>query len=29
DLDQEWGQWSPLRGAHFPGTAVFVTHKPE
>ncbi|MFD1650031.1 class I SAM-dependent methyltransferase [Pseudonocardia alaniniphila] len=23
-----WGQWSPLRGALFPGTAVFVCHKP-
>jgi len=23
-----WGQWSPLRGALFPGTAVFVTHRP-
>jgi SAM-dependent methyltransferase len=23
-----WGQWSPLRGALFPGTAIFVTHKP-
>lgn len=29
DLDAEWGQWSPLRGALFPGTAIFVTHKPE
>lgn len=28
DLDAEWGQWSPLRGAYFPGTAVFVCHKP-
>ncbi|GAA4679554.1 methyltransferase domain-containing protein [Gordonia humi] len=28
DLDAEWGQWSPLRGSYFPGTAVFVTHKP-
>ena len=25
---QEWGQWSPLRGALVPGTAVFVAHKP-
>lgn len=24
-----WGQWSPLRGALLPGTAIFVTHKPE
>ena len=23
-----WGQWSPLRGALLPGTAVFVAHKP-
>jgi SAM-dependent methyltransferase len=23
-----WGQWSPLRGALFPGTAIFVCHKP-
>jgi SAM-dependent methyltransferase len=23
-----WGQWSPLRGALFPGTAIFVAHKP-
>ncbi len=22
-LDREWGQWSPLRGALFPGTAIF------
>ena len=22
-----WGQWSPLRGALFPGTAIFVTHR--
>ncbi|WP_216897838.1 class I SAM-dependent methyltransferase [Nocardia alni] len=26
-LDQEWGQWSPLRGEIFPGTAIFVTEK--
>ena len=25
---QEWGQWSPLRGAIFPGTAIFVCVKP-
>jgi SAM-dependent methyltransferase len=25
---QEWGQWSPLRGALVPGTAIFRTHKP-
>jgi SAM-dependent methyltransferase len=24
-----WGQWSPLRGALFPGTAIFVTHRPD
>jgi SAM-dependent methyltransferase len=23
-----WGQWSPLRGALFPGTAIFVCHRP-
>jgi SAM-dependent methyltransferase len=23
-----WNQWSPLRGALFPGTAIFCTHKP-
>ncbi|GEE03243.1 SAM-dependent methyltransferase [Gordonia spumicola] len=28
DLDEEWGQWSPLRGSYFPGTAIFVTRKP-
>jgi len=22
--DQEWGQWSPLRGALLPGTAIYV-----
>jgi SAM-dependent methyltransferase len=22
---REWGQWSPLRGALFPGTAIFVS----
>ncbi|WP_306359540.1 class I SAM-dependent methyltransferase [Nocardia sp. CC227C] len=27
-LDREWGQWSPLRGQIFPGTAIFVTEKP-
>lgn len=27
-LDREWGQWSPLRGALFPGTAIFVCDKP-
>jgi len=24
-LDQEWGQWSPLRGRLLPGTAIFVS----
>jgi SAM-dependent methyltransferase len=24
-----WGQWSPLRGKLFPGTAIFCTTKPE
>ena len=27
-LDRVWGQWSPLRGALFPGTAIFVSRKP-
>jgi len=27
--DQEWGQWSPLRGRLMPGTAIFVARKPE
>lgn len=26
--DREWGQWSPMRGRLFPGTAIFATHKP-
>lgn len=26
---QEWGQWSPLRGAIFPGTTIFVCVKPD
>ncbi len=26
--DREWGQWSPLRGALFPGTAIFRCRKP-
>ncbi len=26
--EQIWGQWSPLRGSLFPGTAIFVTHRP-
>ncbi|MDT7550715.1 MAG: hypothetical protein QOE84_3109 [Actinomycetota bacterium] len=25
--DQEWGQWSPLRGRLMPGTAIFVAQK--
>lgn len=29
DLEAEWGQWSPLRGAFFPGTAIFVCRKPQ
>jgi len=27
DRTTVWGQWSPLRGRLFPGTAIFVTHK--
>lgn len=27
--ERVWGQWSPLRGRLFPGTAIFVTDKPE
>lgn len=27
-LTQTWGQWSPLRGEIFPGTAIFVAHRP-
>ncbi|GAB92109.1 putative methyltransferase [Gordonia rhizosphera NBRC 16068] len=27
-FDQIWGQWSPLRGQFFPGTAIFCCHKP-
>ncbi|GGG11489.1 SAM-dependent methyltransferase [Rhodococcoides trifolii] len=27
-LDREWGQWSPLRGQIFPGTAIFCCEKP-
>lgn len=29
DLDREWGQWSPLRGSYFPGTAIFCCRKPD
>ncbi|RJQ72763.1 class I SAM-dependent methyltransferase [Pseudonocardiaceae bacterium YIM PH 21723] len=28
DHQREWGQWSPLRGELFPGTAIFVTRTP-
>jgi SAM-dependent methyltransferase len=28
DLTETWGQWSPLRGALFPGTAIFCCRKP-
>lgn len=27
-LDREWGQWSPLRGEIFPGTAIFAAVLP-
>ncbi|TSD98049.1 class I SAM-dependent methyltransferase [Skermania sp. ID1734] len=27
-FDREWGQWSPLRGELFPGTAIFVCQLP-
>ncbi|WP_083773838.1 class I SAM-dependent methyltransferase [Tsukamurella paurometabola] len=27
-FDQQWGQWSPLRGAIFPGTAIFCCELP-
>lgn len=26
--ERTWGQWSPLRGRLFPGTAIFVSDKP-
>jgi SAM-dependent methyltransferase len=26
--EREWGQWSPLRGRLFPGTAIFVSRLP-
>jgi hypothetical protein len=26
-LTEVWGQWSPLRGELFPGTAIFVTRR--
>ncbi len=25
--EREWGQWSPLRGALMPGTAIFLAHR--
>jgi SAM-dependent methyltransferase len=28
DHGRPWGQWSPLRGAILPGTAIFATHRP-
>ena len=27
-FERVWGQWSPLRGALFPGTAIFVARRP-
>jgi SAM-dependent methyltransferase len=27
--ERTWGQWSPLRGRLFPGTAIFVADKPD
>lgn len=27
-LEREWGQWSPLRGGIFPGTAIFIAALP-
>jgi SAM-dependent methyltransferase len=27
--ERTWGQWSPLRGRIFPGTAIFVADKPK
>ncbi|MGL4307106.1 MAG: class I SAM-dependent methyltransferase [Mycobacteriaceae bacterium] len=27
-LNREWGQWSPLRGQLFPGTAIYCCRKP-
>jgi SAM-dependent methyltransferase len=26
--ERVWGQWSPMRGRLFPGTAIFAAHKP-
>lgn len=28
DHNRVWGQWSPLRGMYFPGTAIFSCRKP-
>lgn len=28
DNTETWGGWSPLRGAHLPGTAIFVARRP-
>ncbi len=28
ELTEVWGQWSPLRGELFPGTAIFLTRRP-
>jgi SAM-dependent methyltransferase len=28
DNQASWGQWSPLRGAVFPGTAIFIADRP-
>jgi SAM-dependent methyltransferase len=28
DHDRTWGQWSPLRGRLFPGTAIYIADKP-
>ncbi|AFH51870.1 SAM-dependent methyltransferase [Corynebacterium pseudotuberculosis 267] len=27
NVTRSWGQWSPLRGKIFPGTAIFIAHK--
>lgn len=29
DNTETWGGWSPLRGAHLPGTAIFVARRPD
>ena len=28
DNREVWGGWSPLRGEHLPGTAIFVATRP-